>query len=101
MGDKCELPSIDTHPRAIDQNHIFVGDTCQFCGEQRDVTFTPLTFEDAIPDEEAVHSERNAEDEDETADGDSGGSETDKEKSPNPSDYAPMFGNNLPSSEEE
>ena len=58
--------------------------------------FEPLE----MPEKDAVHSERNAEDEDETADGDSGGSETDKEKSPNPSDYTPMFGNNLPPEEE-
>ncbi len=57
-----------------------------------------------MPEDEAVHSERNAgieEEADETTDDDSGDSETDEEESPNPSGYTPMFGNNLPVPDEE
>jgi hypothetical protein len=64
--------------------------------KKTDTTFEPLS----MPEDNAVHSERNAEEENETTDGDSGNSETDEEESPNPSGYSPMFGTNAPTEEE-
>jgi len=58
--------------------------------------FEPLD----MPEKDAVHSERNAEEGDETTSSESGDSETDGEEPTNPSGYTPMFGNNLPPEEE-